>query len=73
MSFADAPGVPPLAVLRAAVVLAGVLEPDWRQPAPIDVIALARDMLQAAAVELDWEEGFLARIGTTASPEGGVR
>ena len=68
MSYADSPGVPPLAVLRAAVVLAEALEPDWRQPADVDIVSLARAMLGAAAEELDWEQGFLHRIGASATP-----
>lgn len=67
MPFGDPAGVPPLAVLRAALVLAGALEPDWRQPSELDVISLAREMLGAAAGELDWETGFLHHLSTSTT------
>ena len=67
MNSAENPGVTPRAVLRAAVVLAGVLEPDPATPADVDVIALARTMLNAASDELDWEGGFLNRIAATTA------
>jgi len=59
----DHPGLSALATLRGAIALAASFNFDDAVTfAEIDVFEVVRTVLNAAAQDLDWEQGFLATL-----------